>query len=201
MQKWWVGAVALMAVVLAVLLIGSPDTGGDVSERELAVPEVADGPRSDGELIRGAAEADLGERSPAAIPLGVDGVPLKAGNPMGANPLAQAVVMRRTAPESQWAARTMAPWTQIRRELSKQGGAESEVLVPKIEALVDEIRALRRDPATRDFEQILIQQDEVEAAVKSSGLMNAEITSMFDLISQRMTSYEAGEYDPAEPTK
>ena len=27
MQKWWIGAVALAAVVLAVLLIGSPDTG------------------------------------------------------------------------------------------------------------------------------------------------------------------------------
>ncbi|MCO4743322.1 MAG: hypothetical protein KC912_00950 [Proteobacteria bacterium] len=196
MQKWWVGAVALAAVVLAVLLIGSPDTGGDVTEREVDVPVISEGPASSDELIRGAAEpADI-DRSAAAVPIGADGLPLSKGNPLAANPIAKGVILRRTAPEAQWAARTMAPWTQIRRELAKTGDPRAEEVIPKIQALVTDIRALRRDPATRDFDAIVAQQDEVEAAVKATGLVNEEITSMFSLIDQRMASYSAGEYEP-----
>lgn len=191
MQKWWIGVVGVAAVVLAVLLIGSPDTGADVNERELTVPEATDGDGSGDELVRSEHRKN---RSPAAVPLDENGQPLPKGSPMAANPKARAVMLRRQAPESQWAARTMAPWTQIRREVAKQD--PEAPLIETVQSLLDEMRALRRDPATRDFDTIMAQQAEAVDAVRASGKVNAEIESMLTLIDSRQASYEAGEYEP-----
>ena len=204
MQRVWVGAVAVAAVVLAVLLLGSPDTGSEVSERTPETPDIA-APEVDSELVRGptSVRERLREISPPAVVLGEDGKPLKLepGNPLLANPFAKDVMTRRLAPESQYAARVMAPWTQIRRELSNQGGAEAQGLIEQVEGLIGEYRHLRRDPATRDFEAIIAQQEEVEAAVRNSSLVNEEIDSMLALTTQRLAAYEAGEYDaPPEPS-
>ena len=201
MQRVWVGAVAVAAVVLAVLLLGSPDTGSEVSERTPETPDIA-APEVDSELVRGptSVRERLREISPPAVVLGEDGKPLEPGNPLLANPFAKDVMARRLAPESQYAARVMAPWTQIRRELGKQGGPEAQGLIEQVDGLIGEYRHLRRDPATRDFEAIIAQQEEVEAAVRNSSLVNDEIDSMLSLTTERLAAYEAGEYDaPPEP--
>ena len=92
MQRVWVGAVAVAAVVLAVLLLGSPDTGSEVSERTPETPDVA-APEVDSELVRGptSVRERLREISPPAVVLGEDGKPLKLepGNPLLANPFAK----------------------------------------------------------------------------------------------------------------
>lgn len=196
MQKVWLGAVAVAAVVLAVLLLGSPDTGSEVSERTPETPDVAQ-PDVDGELVRAPSSVRerLREISPPAVVLGEDGKPLEPGNPLLANPFAKDVMMRRLAPEAQYAARVMAPWTQVRRELANQGGPEAQGLIEQVEGLIAEFRHLRRDPSTRDFEAIVAQQEEVEAAVRGSSLVNSEIESMLSLSAQRLASYEAGEFD------
>ncbi|TNE87403.1 MAG: hypothetical protein EP330_18220 [Deltaproteobacteria bacterium] len=196
MQKWWIGAVAVAAVVLAVLLIGSPDTGGEVTEREFSVPDIPE-PSDDGTIIRGGGAVTSGGspyKSPAAVPLDENGDPLPLDDLMAAKPGSREILLRRQQPEAQWAARTMAPWTQIRREIANQD--KESPLIAEVNGLIGEIRELRRDPANRDFDTILEQQAAMRAKVEASGLVNGEIESMLALIDERKEAYDNGDYSP-----
>lgn len=194
MQRWWIGGVAVAGVALAVLLIGTPDTGGEVTERPIDVPQLPDSPAepNDGIIRGGMSKRDAAERSPSAVPLDENGMPLPIGDIRAMKPGAREVSLRQQLPEGQWASRTMAPWTQIRRELAKQD--QQHPAIAEVNALLGEMRELRRDPATREIQAILEQQDAVEASVRASGLVNDEVERMLELLGQRKEAYERGDY-------
>lgn len=187
-----VPVVALLAVVLAVVLIGSPDTGGEVVERELTVPEpVAVAPSSE-EVVRvGEPKATVTDpHDPSqttegiTAPLAVKSLP----------PAKAQVLLNRANPESEWAARAMAPWTEVRRQLQQQGG--SPELVERINVVLGDIRKLRLNGTAVDFDQLSADQEQLRSDIVSSPHTNADIEKMFSTLDARADAYEAGTYDP-----
>jgi hypothetical protein len=195
MQKWWVAGGAVVAVALAVLVIGRPDTGGEVTERDLETPTVEAQEPGEDDLIRGGgSRGGNASRSPSAVVLDENGMVIPVGDVRASKPGSRELALRQQQPEAQWAARSMAPWTQIRRQLASQDAEHPAIA--EVSGLIGEIRELRLDPAKRDVAAILEQQAAVEASVRSSGLVNDEIERMLELLNSRQGAYERGDYSP-----
>lgn len=197
------GGAGLLAVILAIFLVGRPDTGGDVVEREI-VREV-DVPAAGGsdEIVRGGegGSASLGGAEPSTSgPAGVPGGPVDVGAgaikpiPLGQLPPQKLdAVLRQQTPEAEWAARAMAPWTEIRRQLALQG-ADDE-LVDRVQGLVTDIRSMRIDGTSRDYGELAATQEALEAEIRSSGMANEDIERLFVRLAERHEQYASGMYD------
>lgn len=225
MQKWWLIGAGVVGVGLAVLLLGRPlDTGedvGPVAGPGVELPDQGPGAQPGG-LVRGADgggdDAEPGTvragqpltAPPAVRPAGMMVRPGAAEiNPEtltpGANPLARRAAARRDTPEARYAARTTAPWTQIRREISKAAPSDpaAQELVGEVQSLLDELRVTQRNPQSVDFEDLRTQQDSVVSKVRSSPWYNDEIDRMLVLLEERGETYktEVATGERVDPTE
>jgi hypothetical protein len=196
-----IGGAALVAVILAVFIIGSPDTGGEVVERAIRVDAGTEAQQVEDEVVRGSAGSrTAGTGAPTLIGSGSSSgaVPVTSAT-LGKPPKRSLALERRTNPESNWAAHSMAPWTEVRRQLASQG-APSE-LVDEVQAMLNDVRDLRLDGEAVDFDTLSTRQDALQETVRSSGYMNTVIGQMFDRLGENQSRYANGEFDPQPSTK
>lgn len=198
MQKWWLVGAGVVGVALAVLLLGRPfDTGGEVAPPEgPGSVVIADGEVPQDGVIRG---ADGGSRSGLTRPGvermvrdGAGSADIVATGELGAgNPLARRTAARRDSPEARFASRTLAPWTQVRREImgAAPDDPEAEALVTEVNELLEDLRVLRRDPGAVDFEDLTAAETALVGKIQASRFNNAGVTEMLGLIGQRRTDY------------
>ena len=93
----------------------------------------------------------------------------------------------------------MAPWTEVRRQLASQH-APAE-LVDEVQSLITDIRELRLDGQSIDFDELSARQDQLQETVSQSGYMNTMIGQMFDRLGENQARYANGEFEPLPSTK
>lgn len=199
-----VGGAALLAIVLAVVVIGSPDTGGDVVERDIRVAAARPTGAVEEEVVRDGAtpRPSASDAEPGTLIGGGAGAvatPFRSPSGKGRVEKVSMGVARRNNPESEWAASSMAPWTEVRRQLSSQG-APAE-LIDEVQGVLDEIRDLRLDGQSVDFDELAGKQAALEDTVRGSGYMNTVIGEMFDRLGENQARYENGEFQPLPSVK
>ena len=153
-----VGGAALVAVILAVVVIGTPDTGGAVVEREIQVDAYSQVAQTEEGTIRGPDGSTEASDSPSTVIGGGSSTgtaPVFSGF-IGKTPKRSLALERRSNPESNWAAHSMAPWTEVRRQLASQH-APAE-LVDEVQSLITDIRELRLDGQSIDFDPLIGSQ-------------------------------------------
>lgn len=142
MKRWWIWlAAAVVGVVLAVLLIPSPDTGGDLAERPERLPRI--------EPEEAAAPADE-DWHPVRTRPGLEPRPepetrpdrTPPDGPVG-NPISTALEEARQEPEVRALLRTTSTWTQVKRLL--HGHDEDPLIPPLIDQTAQLVRDLRQD--------------------------------------------------------
>ena len=222
MQKWWLIGAGVVGVGLALLLLGRPfDTGTDIGPMADVDIQLTDhGPGAQpGGLIRGGGLAVEPGIEPTAVVGGAAGL-VRASTAMvrpgarlpdpsvqiqGANPMAQRAAARRDVPEARLAARTTAPWTQIRREIAKAAGDDpnASALIGSVQSMLDDLKHTQRRPQSVDFADIQEQQTKLMDEIKSSPYFNSEIGRMLTLVDERNADYatEVRTGERVDPTR
>ncbi|TNE85683.1 MAG: hypothetical protein EP330_24845 [Deltaproteobacteria bacterium] len=201
-----IGGASLFAIVLAVLVIGRPDTGGDVVEREILTdkPMVATGgseevvrigagpsaPVADGNVaVAGEGDTIGGASDPSLNTF----VPLQT---LGQKPKKSALLGKRNNAESTWAAHSLAPWTEVKRQLNTLNAPEE--LIGEVDGMIGEVRSLRLDGESINFDELAAQQAELEARVRETPYMNTVMEQMFDKLAENQAKYANGEFEPSD---
>jgi hypothetical protein len=194
MQRWWLIVAAVLGIGLAVLLVPRPDTGEDVPEREIGEIVVPEGQTREAEGVVTARRP--GSTAPVGTPerIGADGpdpeiaaIPHKP--PM--NPAAERFAARRDVPEARYAARALAPWTQVRRLVASKNANDpaGNDLVTELEQMTTDMRIVLRDPTMIDFEELETRQTDLITKVRGSSLHDEEIEKMLALVETRLGEY------------
>lgn len=164
-QRWWLVGVAGVGIVLALLLVPRPDTGGELPppvDPDLhvdgpATPSPNPAPNEPGprRASRGGEETER----PSADELSP--VP---------SPAAQEHWEKRNAPIPTAAREIVAPWGAIRREMVLAETDEGQSLIAKIAPPQAQLVAIGnlRDDGSADLASIVRELDSVAAEVKSS---------------------------------
>lgn len=190
MQKSWiaVGVVGVLAVVLAFLLLPSPDTGGDVPERErvqggvdLQAPGVTGGPVVAG-AKPGRTDAGDGENPEDGERVGV----------VGEHP-GTAALARRSQPDAVAAGRASAPWGLVRRQLLAAGNPEYKGMLDETATMIASLREMRRDPESHDFDELIKQQRELAERVRGlpAHKEDPQVSGALQRLDEILADYEA----------
>lgn len=199
MQRWWLVLAGVAGVVLAVLLVPQPDTGDAIPDVQVSQIEVPDLPRGTDEgpleLRPRTPATDEGETEPAEPGQLTRGQPVLPPNSMptkpGLNPMAERFAQRRDTPEGRYAARALAPWTQVRRLVAQQNPEDDagKELVAALEEMTTDVRTMLRDPTQVDAVEIEERQVALLSEVRSSDYNDPSVDKMVDLIEKRLEDY------------
>lgn len=128
-QRWWIGVVALVGIVLAVLLFPRPDTGADIT-----VDATSDDPDDEGVASNDDQQATRRDRRER-----------RAGRVgTGPKPGAAAALAARHRPEIVYSSKIIAPWSAIRYVLLKEGTPEAKTLADELgNGVMAELRNIR----------------------------------------------------------
>lgn len=170
MQRWgMVLAAAIVGLVLAIVLISAPDTGGTVKRPA---------PRPLPSPVASALPPDEVAPAEAVRPPGPIGRPggngdferLQAmGTPIdGPNPLAAEMQRRRDTPSAKVANNQLGPWAVIRRKLKESEDESADGVAEEIASLLSDLRQLRRDPPAYNYEDFIVRMKDIDAKVQSS---------------------------------
>lgn len=190
MRKWMlIGVAALGGVVSAFLLLPSPDTGAAVADLDRAGRlEAAERAGPKGSPVPPVPKAVPSGR----VTRGGEGVAKDPGvGVKGASELAAAGVERRSQPDAVTAGRASAPWSLIRRQiLRNEDEFSKEVVLPESAELIAELRKLRRDPESVDFDALEKRQLALSSRIRGSDLaQNTEILGALDRLDELLASY------------
>src|SRR5262245_22866224 len=178
-QRWWVAVVAGAGILLAILLFPRPDTGDDpvvVSP----VPVQQSRPPS-------AAAADR----PGALPPAVHPDLLATGP----RPDAAEYMARKATPEATTANLLIGPVSSFKYTIRKQGPPTEEVpaIEEKIDATVEELRAVREDPEARPWSEIEASVDALLAMVTESSYgTNPDVVRSVERTRMLLAQYHTG---------
>ena len=133
-QRWWIGVVAVVGIVLAVLLFPRPDTGADVP----AVDPTNKDPLDFG----------VERPTPAAAGPGAGARARAQNDPdrvmTGPKPGSEALTASRNRPEIVYSGKIIAPWSAIRYVLLKVGTPEAKTLADELgDGVMDDLRKIR----------------------------------------------------------
>lgn len=198
MQRWWLIVAGIVGIGLAVLLVPRPDTGAEVPKVNLDNVEVPPLPPirqnkalplqdpSEGDQQASADATSSPGEPTATIPRGLIGPGHIRSGPL-LNPKAQRLAAMRDTPEARFAARTMGPWTQVRRLLAIKQADQSEV--QQVQDLVDGLRQMFRDPTSSDAGSLEQKQTALIDQIRKTDGGDPEIEKMLGLIEQRTSEY------------
>lgn len=207
MQSRWVVVVAgIIGVLLAFLIIQSPDTGEDVTapdDRVLRAEQLpADVPDAPADLgVPPAAEAKSGVKEPQEVSVAPEGM-IRPGtaSPVtnrsqefipGPNPLAREALEKRSQPEAVVSGKASIPWTLIRRNLTRVDSDEARELSEISNQLVLDLRRMRRDPDTFPYGEIEQRQRSLQEQIKSGGYnSDEEIEQMLSRVDEILAEYQ-----------
>ena len=130
-QRWWIGVVAVVGIVLAVLLFPRPDTGADIP----TVDPTNKDPLDFG--VERPTPAGPGPRAGRA-----QDVPDRIRT--GPKPGSEALTAARNRPEIVYSGKIIAPWSAIRYVLLKVGTPEAKALADELgDGVMDDLRKIR----------------------------------------------------------
>ena len=182
-QKWWLIAAGALGITLAALLFPKPDTGdtlvGDANNvTPLDFKDDNDGPRvvKPGDRQLRASKRDL----------------RPVNGKLGPNPVAAEMMQRRNTPEAVHAIRLSGPWTVIRRQLMMQGSDEAKEWADGLAQEILDLRALRRDPESQDWDELRQRQEGAIAELKGqpTWLEDEIVAQQITRIEETFASYE-----------
>lgn len=203
MQRWWLVVAGIVGIGLAVLLIPRPDTGGEIPSQDLSGIEVPQTrtPQADEGVIRAKRRPD-GSRDRTMMGSRDDGSTVRTkeatidpapGAVTRINPKASRLDMRRNTPETQYARKTLAPWTQLRRLVAQQGPTEGEglQLLRELESMNSDVREMMREPWNFDGAEMAQRTESLIERVRDSEFHDAETEKMAAVIETRLGDYRA----------
>jgi hypothetical protein len=199
------GGTALIGVLLAVLLLRPPDTGGQVTVPERD-PKPLAGPKSldDGRTAstkRDEAPVKVDRGEPEVLPERVIGRPIvSSGNPDAAdelrekiynpNPMAAEAAAKRALPEAVQAGKASVPWTLIRRNLLRLEDPAAKELGGQANQLVLDLRKQRRDPDSFDYAGLEKRQKELGQQIRETSFVDdPEIIQMLGRLDEVQAEY------------
>lgn len=189
MQKSWiaVGVVGVVAVVLAFLLLPSPDTGADVPERDRVQGEVAlQAPGGAGGPVTAGGRVGDRELPDGMTPAEDDGVGVVGEHP------GSAAMARRSQPDAVAAGRASAPWSLVRRQLLESGEAEYKEMLDETAKMIATLRETRRNPETHDFDQLIEQQRELAARIRAlPANKDPQVSGALQRLDEILADYES----------
>lgn len=97
------------------------------------------------------------------------------------------------SPVGRAAATTQSAWTQVARELAAVGTPDALEFAGEAEAMIDELRELRRDPAVMEWHGVEARQAELAQRIRTSGVANEAIERSLQLMEQRIAEYHMAE--------
>jgi hypothetical protein len=167
-QKWWLILAGIVGIGLAILLFPRPDTGETIPEADLTnadplnFKEPGQGAKPD---VKTAARSKVVKRRDLRPPQ------------LGARPLASLASRRQAPPEAVFAGRASGPWTIIRRQLILTKTDQGQSVADEIAPLVTDLRSIRRDPMSLDWDAIVVRQKELTERVRANGEWMADETT------------------------
>lgn len=175
MRKSWiaVAGIGVFAVVLAFVLLPKPDTGGDIPDRprggRTAVGSGADG----ADVAVGArpiVRPGLTERVGSPRTPREPGV-RAAGSKGAVEHPAEATDRRRSEPDAVAAGQAAAPWSQLRRQMLMSEDPAAKDMLDESAKIIQDLRELRRDPESQDFDDLETRQKNLARRVRNSSLI------------------------------
>ena len=205
-NKWLYGAAALTGILLALLLLPLPYTGSSSISRvakaptEMAPPSVPEAPNTPEEAPDGEeAEEDL-EEPPAEGLLRPDvregaltrGPIVKPADELaGPNPLAAENAALRQRPEAIVAGQLTSPLTLVRRNLLQSEDPEQKELGRHVNQLILDLREMRRDPESQDFDALRSRVQDTLEQIGSYSADDEEIQQSMERLVNFLSEYEA----------
>jgi len=176
-KKWlWLAGASVIGLILAILMMPSPDTGSDIPELDRTIKNPRDF-SGDPEVaavtpppIKPGEPPHPGKRTRPEAP----GTPnirrdlIPTDNRAGPNPIAAQVLARQMEPESVFAGRASAPFTLIRRQLLMNGSDEAKEIADDAADLIGSLRENRRNPEAHDWADLDDQMQTIANQLRGS---------------------------------
>ncbi len=182
-RQWWLVGAGVVAIVAAIALFPSPDTGGAVDGPTATERK----PRKPGEpIVRPGAEKVRREFDPATA--------------LGPHPAAAEAMRAMNTPEAVYAGRLTGPLAMTRRAIVLAERPELTPLADESLTLMNDLRALRRDPTAGDFPILEERIKGWVAKVRASPAMELkEAVDAVDRIDAYLVEYHTNPQLPQLP--
>jgi len=194
-QKWWLIAAGVVGIGMAIVLFPRPDTGEDIPEADLTNADPLNFKEPGQEKAKASKTLPGGAKRRATMRRDLNVQDLSKRGPL---PLAHAASRRKAAPEAVFAGRASGPWTIIRRQLILTETEAGKEMADEIAPLVSDLRSIRRDPMSLDWDEIVADQLALADDVRGNEAWMADETTVrsmerLDLIFQEIADDEAGD--------
>jgi hypothetical protein len=204
-SRWLVAGAGVAGIILAFIVIKSPDTGDAVNAPATEVrpaeqqpgeaPTAVDAPEAPAptEAASGvAAPKQPSAEAPGLVRPGTASPVVDRSKEIipGPNPLAREALEKRSQPEAVISGKASIPWTLIRRNLTRVDSDQARELSEVSNQLVLDLRRMRRDPDTFSYDEIEQRQRSLQEQIRSGGFnSDEEIEQMLGRVDEILGEY------------